>query len=261
MATSIAAIRHERKEKMIAKTKEYFNTYKNYMLLNIYRVQSTQFKDIMGQLPSNVKSLFAKKKILKKILTEIDPVRFKNLLDSCKGSSILLFFDNADPKKILEVTEGNKRSALAAAGDVPTKNIVLPAGPTGMAPEKINLFQNARIMTKINKGKIDIVNDHVLVPAGQPVGISDANLLTLLNILPFEFGLDIMKVFENGEVYGKNILLVDESCIEDVFKSAIASIAAVSLGTDTLTEAALPFVLSSAYSDAKKISLGLDFSI
>jgi len=35
----------------------------------------------------------------------------------------------------------------------------------------------------------------------------------------------------------------------------------VSLGTDTLTEAALPFVLSSAYSDAKKISLGLDFSI
>lgn len=259
MSSAVAS--RERKAHMLEKTKEYFSQYSNYMILNIHKVQSTQFKDIVGALPSNLKILFAKNKIMKKILRELDAEKYKELIDSIYGNVLVAFFDGMNPREVLEVSGRFQRKAHAVYGDVARKDVVVHAGPTGLAPEKINLFQAAKMNTKINKGKIDVATDHVLVKAGDVVGISEANLLTMLNIMPFEFGMDIVKVFENGEVYAKDLLLIDESCIEAEIARAAASIAAISLGLDIVTEASLPYEISNAYADVTKVALGLGISL
>lgn len=258
---SNATVNRERKERMMTKTREYFTNYKNYMILNIHKVQSTQFKDITSELPRELKFLFAKNKIMKKVLNEIDPVKFKDVISQIYGNVLIVFFDNADPRTVLDVSNQHLRQAFATVGDFAKKDIIIPAGPTGMAPEKITLFQSARMNTKINKGKIDVVSDHVIVPAGETVGISEANLLSMLNIMPFEFGMEIMRVYENGEVFNKDVLLIDESCIEAELSSAIASVAAISLGTEIITEASLPYEINNAYTDITKVVLGLGISI
>ncbi|KAI4292607.1 large subunit ribosomal protein LP0 [Pancytospora philotis] len=258
---SSAAVSRERKERMLSKTREYFSSYKNYMILNIHKVQSTQFKDIVAEMPADFKLLFAKNKIVKKVLRELDEKKFEDLIERLHGNVLIAFFDGMNPSKILNVADAHQRQAHAVAGDLAKKDIVVPAGPTGLAPEKINLFQAARMNTKINKGKIDVVSDHVLVGAGNPVGIADANLLTLLNIMPFEFGLEIMRVYENGEVYAKDVLLIDESCVESALQEAIASVAAISLGAGLVTEASVPYEINNAYADVTKVALGLGISI
>lgn len=259
MSNAVAS--RARKQAMLENTKECFTTYENYMILNLHKVQSTQFKNIVSALPSNLKILFAKNKIMKKVLNEIDPVKYKNLIDSINGNILIAFFDGMNPRDVLDVSGRYLRKAHAVPGDIAKKDVVVPAGPTGLAPEKINLFQAAKMNTKINKGKIDVASDHVLIHAGEPVGISEANLLNMLNIMPFEFGMDITKVFENGEVFGKDILLIDEKCISTMISEAIASIAAISLGAGFTTEASVPYEINNAFVDVQKIAFGLGINI
>lgn len=251
----------ERKTSMYNKTKELFSVHENYMLLSIKRVKSTQLKDVKTEIGSKVKFLVAKNKIMKKALEDLDAEKYARLINMLHGNVIVAFFDDTDPRHVLEASKNNMRKALAVPGDIAPNDVVLPAGPTGLGPEKINVFQAAKIVTKINKGKIDLANDHKLLSGGDVVSISNARLLTMLNILPFEFGLDIVKIFECGEVYDKKLLQITEEDVSGSLQAAVSLVAAVSLGSNTSTEASVPFEVRNAFADIAKISLATGFSI
>jgi large subunit ribosomal protein LP0 len=258
---SAVSVTNPRKIQMFEKTQKLFSQYNNFMILNLHRVQSTQFKNIIAELNPSVKILFAKKKIMKKALRELDETKYADLISQIKGNVLIAFFDGTDPKAFYELSMSNRRDSLAVAGDLATKDIVIPTGPTGLSPENINHFQAAKMNIKIVKGKIEVASDHVLVRAGKNVTTSQANLLKMLNIYPFQFGLEILKVFENGEVYDKDVLLIDSSDAESCVSSAIASVAALSLGTGMLTEASLPFEIRNAADILTMVSLAVDFPI
>lgn len=256
-----AVLNRERKAKMLERTKECFSTYKNYMVLSIDKVQSTQFKDIVSELPPNFRFLFAKNKILKKVLRDIGEKKYEKLINSIKGNVLIAFFDGADPRDMLTASLRHQRAARALPGILSNKDVVIPAGPTGLPPEKINVFQSAGINTKIVKGKIDLASDHKLVSKGEVLDIAKANLLDMLGILPFEFGLQILRIFESGEVYEQDVLLIDESCIEELIKEATSSVAAVSLGLGITTDASLPYEISHVYEDLQRVAFGLEVSL
>ncbi|ELA42616.1 uncharacterized protein VICG_00368 [Vittaforma corneae ATCC 50505] len=251
----------EHKILMYNKTKELFSAHENYMLLSIKRVKSTQLKDVKAEIGSKVKFLIAKNKIMKKALEDLDAKKYANLISMLHGNVIVAFFGNADPRTILDASKHNMRKALAVPGDIAPNDVIIPAGPTGLGPEKINIFQAAKIVTKINKGKIDLANDHKLLSGGDIVSISNARLLTMLNILPFEFGLDIIKIFESDEVYDKKLLQITEEDVTSILQEAIGIVAAISLGSSTSTEASVPFEIRNAFADIVKISLATGFSI
>lgn len=251
----------EHKTVMYNKTKELFSTHENYMLMSIKRVKSTQLKNVKTEIGRNVKLLIAKNKIMRKALEDLDSKKYSELINMLHGDVVVAFFDGTNPKNILDASKSNMRKALAVPGDIAPNDVVIPAGPTGLGPEKINVFQAAKIATKINKGKIDLATDHKLLSAGDVVTISHARLLTMLNILPFEFGLDIVKVFENGDVFNKELLEITEEQIAKSIEESVSMLAALSLGSETTTEASVPFEIKNAFADVVKISLATGFTI
>lgn len=259
MSAITTAIQH--KADMYNKATQLFSTHNNFMLMSIKRVQATQLKNIKQALDSRIKLLVAKNKIVRKALLDLDAKKYAELIEMLKGDVVLAFFDGVDPKTILEVCDNNMRQALAIPGDIAPSDVIIPAGPTGLGPEKINIFQAAKIGTKINKGHIDLSLDHKLFSAGDFVTISDAKLLSMLRILPFKFGLNILKIFEGEEVYSKDILQVSEEDISSTMSESISLLAALSLGTSTTTEASVPFEVKNAFADIVKISLGSGFKI
>lgn len=254
---SNAVLNRERKFHMLERTQKLFSSYNNYMLVGIDKVQSTQFKNIARALPPKMEILFSKNKIIKKVLRELDSEKYAEMIDSIKGNVLVIFFDGEDPRMALEASLKNMRDSFAVPGDIATAPIVIPAGPTGLAPEKIIVFQNARIQTKINKGKIDIAVDHLLVKTGETVTISNATLLKWLNIMPFKYGLDIIRIYEGSESYGRDILFITDSTIEESLRSAVSEITAISLGTGVPTEASVPYTLANSFVELKKMMLGL----
>lgn len=251
----------ERKTQMYNKAKELFSTHKDYMLVSVKRVKSTQLKDVKTCMGSKVKLLFAKNKIVKKALKDLDSEKYAKLIEMLQGDVAVAFFDGVDPKTILDASEKNTRKAPAVSGDIAPKDVVIPGGPTGLDPERIKVFQGANISTKINKGKIDLINDHKLLSAGDKVTTSNAKLLAMLKIMPFEFGLEILNVFDNGEIYGKELLKITQEQISDSIEETVSLLAALSLGSNTTTDASVPFEIRNAFADVVKISLGTEFKI
>ena len=67
-----------------------------------------------------------------------------------------------------------------------------------------------RSKSGVEGGKIAIKEDTIVVRAGEKINPKIAEILTRLGVQPMEVGLDLVAVYENGIIYGRDILSVDE---------------------------------------------------
>ena len=105
---------------------------------------------------------------------------------------------NGDLKEVRDLINTFKVPAAARAGAISPINVSVPAQATTLGPEKTSFFQALSIPTKITRGLIEITAKVDLLSAGDKVGQSEATLLTMLNIRPFEYGFDILHVYDSG---------------------------------------------------------------
>merc|ERR1712093_228585 len=105
-----------------------------------------------------------------------------------------------------------------------------------MEPGKTSFFQALGIPTKIARGTIEIVTEHQVLAAGGRVGTSEATLLNMLNISPFTYGMKVVQIYDQGNLFSPDVLDVDESVLIDRFMSGIKAIAAISLAVSIATE-------------------------
>lgn len=116
------------------------------------------------------------------------------------------------------------------------------------------------IATKINRGTIEIVADVHLIHEGHKVGGSEATLLAKLGIKPFEYGLKIMHVYDQGSLYDPAVLNIKEDDIVSSVMAGISNVAALSLQIGFPTEASLPHVIINGYKNVLGVALATDFS-
>jgi large subunit ribosomal protein LP0 len=184
--------------------------------------------------------------------------QFEKLLPHVKGN-IGFVFTNEDLKEIREVIISNKVAAPARAGAVAPNDVYVPGGNTGMEPGKTSFFQALGIPTKIARGTIEIVSDVQVVSAGNRVGSSEATLLNMLNISPFTYGMTIAQVYDNGAVFGSEILDIEEKTLLDGFLSGAKTIAAISLATGIPTLPSIMHSVVNSYKNLLAISIATDF--
>lgn len=111
--------------------------------------------------------------------------------------NVAIIFTDADLSDLKSLIEKYVVAAPAKVGSIAPKDVIVPAGGTGMDPSQTSFFQALGVATKINKGTIEIVNDIHLVKVGEKVGGSEATLLAKLGIKPFTYGLKILHVIFN----------------------------------------------------------------
>jgi len=138
-------------------------------------------------------------------------------------------------------------------------DVFVPGGNTGMEPGKTSFFQALGIPTKITKGMIEIVNEVHLIKKDAKVGASEAALLNMLNISPFTYGLAIDSIYDNGAVFGPEILDINESDLIQELMNGIQRIAALSLAINHPTVASVPHSLVTGYKNLISISLATNY--
>ena len=176
------------------------------------------------------------RRALRSFLAELP--QFEKLLPHVKGN-IGFVFTAGDLKEIRDLIIANKVAAPARAGAYAPKDVSIPAGNTGMEPGKTSFFQALGIPTKIARGTIEIVSDVRVVTAGTRVGPSEATLLNMLNISPFTYGMTVVQIFDQGNVFAPSVLDIEESQLIATFMSGIKTIAAVSLALGFPTQASV----------------------
>jgi large subunit ribosomal protein LP0 len=166
-------------------------------------------------------------------------------------------FTNSDLGKVRDFILANKVPAPARIGAVSPVDVNVPPGPTGCDPGQTSFFQVLQIPTKIVKGQIEITNQVSLIKKGDKVGSSEAALLSKLNIKPFSYGLAIKSIYDNGSVFGPEVLDINESVLAARFAEALQTVAAVSLAAGYPTQASIPHSIAGAFQAVVAVAVSL----
>merc|ERR1719223_2128014 len=138
------------------------------------------------------------------------------------GNIGFIFATNCSLDDIREVLKKHRRTSAAKSGQVSMVDMSLPAGPSGMDPSQTSFFQALNIGTKIVKGQIELVSDFPILKIGEKVSPSAAVLLGKLNIKPFEYGMELDQVFQDGSVFAAAVLDISDELLIEKFMRGVA---------------------------------------
>ena len=249
------------KELYFQKLKELVAKYPSIFVVNVDNVGSNQMHQIRVALRGKGVVVMGKntmvRRALRSILTEFP--QFERLLPHVKGN-IGFVFTSGDLKEIRDIITANKVAAPARAGALAPKDVTIPAGNTGMEPGKTSFFQALGIPTKIARGTIEIVSDVQVVTAGTRVGPSEATLLNMLNISPFTYGMTVVQIFDQGNIFSPAVLDVSDQELLDRFFSGISTIAAISLALKYPTIVSVMHSLVNSYKNLIAVALATEYT-
>jgi len=150
--------------------------------------------------------------------------------------------------------------AAAKAGAISPKDVWIYAGPSGLEPSQTNFFQALNIQTKIVKGAIDITADFKICTENERVSLSAQALLNKLCIKPFEYGMKIMNVFQDGAVFDAAVLDITDDVMTKKFLGGLSNVAAFGREIGIPTEAAVPHMFCNAFKNIVAACAEIDFS-
>ncbi|KAL6942164.1 ribosomal protein P0 (A0) (L10E) [Hanseniaspora vineae] len=250
----------EKKAEYFSKLRTLLEDYKSIFIVGVDNVSSQQMHEVRKVLRDRAVILMGKNTMVRRAIRGFisDLPDYEKLLPFIKGN-VGFVFTNESLKDIKDVIIENKVAAPARAGAIAPEDIWITAMNTGMEPGKTSFFQALGVPTKIARGTIEIVSDVKVVEANNKVGASEAALLNLLNISPFTYGLSIVQVYDNGQVFPSNILDISDEELVSHFVSAISTITAISLASGYPTLPAVGHQLVNNYKDLLAVAVAAKY--
>jgi large subunit ribosomal protein LP0 len=235
--------------------------YKNMLIIGVDFVGSTQMQQIRQTLRGKGIVLMGKNTIIRKVLrerAEKNPA-WESLIPYIFGN-IGFVFTNGDLNKLREIVTSNKVPASAKTGVIAPIDVVIPPGPTGLDPGQTSFFQTLNIGTKIVKGSIEMTASSKVCTKGEKISASAVALLNKLNIRPFQYGITVDTVYENGSTYSVKVLDMSDSDLVNMFTNSIARLAAVSFALGYTNQATLPHSFGRAFKTLCALALATDYN-
>jgi len=243
----------ESKKKVV---KEYIKLAKEYPIIGAVNMESLptkQLQSMRAQLRGKVVIMMSKRRLMKIAIAEAekDKPGISKIIPHLKGMPALLF-TKENPFSLYKMLQKSKSSAPIKGGQKAPKDIIVPAGPTGFAPGPIiGQLGQAGIAAGIDAGKVVVKKDSLVAKEGVVVKSELAAILARLNIMPVEIGLDLVATFENGNIFTKDILAVDESVYIANITKAHSWAFNLAVEAAITSKDTVEFLLTKAFNDAK----------
>merc|ERR1719348_1062119 len=169
-------------------------------------------------------------------------------------------FTKGDLADVRDKLLANRKPAAAKAGAVAPCDVFVQPQATTLGPEKTSFFQALSIPTKITRGCIEILGATQMCTVGERVGASESTLLTMLNITPFSYGLEIKMVYDCGSLYHPNVLDITDGDIKAKFIEGASIVTMVSLAIGYPTKASVPHMIANAFRNLLAIAVETDYT-
>jgi len=251
----------DRKEEYFINMKLLMGRYTKAFIVGVDNVGSGQLQNTRKALRGKAEILMGKNTMMRKVIREFcaeNPESPLSCLEAkCRGN-VGFIFTNGNLGDVKTVVGANVRPAPARVGAFAPSNVIVPAGPTGCDPGQTAFFQTLQISTKITKGQIEMTNDTHLITKGEKVTASEAALLQKLNIEPFEYGLVMIAVYDNGSLFDAKVLDITDDVLSFKFGEALKCIAKLSLALNFPTPASVPHSIANAFKACLAVTIGLE---
>jgi len=241
---------------------ELMESHRAILVVSVDNVGSKQIQDVRMALRDDATILMGKNTTIRRVLRDYfarnPDSPHRGLLDYVNGNIGFVFTDG-DVAKVRETILSFKVPAPARPGSAAPDDVFIEPGPTGCDPGQTAWFQALNIPTKIQRGQIEMIARVHLVHAGEKVTDSAAALLQKLDIRPFAFSVQVLTVYDDGEIFDADVLdLTEDNLIAKLLGGAKA-IAALGLVLGLPTRASLFHSINNAYKAVLAIGLGTDY--
>lgn len=249
----VAAEKKEAVKKILRLIKEY----PIVGVVNMENLPTAQLQRMRHQLRGKIELFMTKITLTKLAIEEAKKIRtgIDALEPYVKGVPALLFTKD-NPFLLYKTLKKSKSPAAAKAGQVAPKDLVVPAGPTPFTPGPvISEFAALGIKAGVEGGKVAVKQDVVVCKEGMPISAPLASMLARLGITPMEIGLDLVAVFENGIVYARKILDVDEKAFMGQIMQAASESFNLAIEISLPTKDTIELLVQKGFREAKAVAL------
>jgi len=244
-------VREEKVEK-VKEIKELLQKYSTLVFIDIFKLPSKPLQDIRKELRDKAIIKVVKKSILKFALKELEG---GEELEKLIPQQPAIALTNLNPFKFYSLVSKLTSRSFAKEGDIAPFDIKISAGPTSLMPGPvISELSKAGIPVGVEGGKIAVKKDVVVAKKGERISRDLANALRKLGIQPMEIKLNVVAIYENGNVYQKEVLeLVNlyPQKIKECFSNALN----FSINIGFPTKENIKYLLIKAHQHAKAIEL------
>jgi large subunit ribosomal protein L10 len=224
-------------------------------IADLYKVRAIQLQELAKKFRSLIQLKVTKNILLKMALRKSKKIGIEKLIDTLKGSNILLL-TNMDPFKLLLLLEKNKIKMVAKTGDIAPNDIIVPAGNTALPPgPAISELHDVGVRTKIDSGSVWALRDTVITKKGETVTSKVASILPKLGIKSLEVGLKLVAAYDDGLVITSSQLFIDLNAVRRQFEDAFNKAFNLSISVVYPTKETLNVILWKAASNARNLAI------
>jgi large subunit ribosomal protein L10 len=240
--------------------KEFIRLVKDYSTvgaIDLEGMPTSQLQKMRATLRDNdIVLLVSKRRLMKIALDQSTEAKkgIEQLKEHLKGMPALIF-SKKDSFKLFKLLKQSKSEAPAKAGQEAPKDIVVKAGKTNFLPGPIiSELANVGIKSGVDDGKVAIKEDAVVAKMGDTISPELAGILTRLDIKPMEIGLNLTATFEEGVIFQREVLDVDEEQIINNITKAAQESFNLSVEAGYFTKDNVNVIIQKVFSECKALA-------
>jgi len=244
---------------------DHFTKYNQVIrvtLANISTKQITKARQLLRQLGGNI--IVGKDSITRlalRILTRTlkNPEDYQTYLDKyperpdlktlyheMKGKFALVF-TNESYVDLKPKLEAERIKVGAKAGITAPNDVWIRKGPTGIDPGKIGDFHRLNIQVKTARSAIEVTKDYKLCAKGEYVSETVSSMCRMLNIIPFEYGMELEWVFSEGLLIPKEIINMTDDVILSNLRANVGFVTGLSLEANIPNSLSVPHFMVNSF--------------
>lgn len=242
----------EEKLKAVEELTKEIEGYPTVCLIDMMKLPTKQFQLIKKELGDQAVFKICKKSLIIFALRKIKKEKIAELEKSIpKQPGIIL--TNSSAFKFYKTINNMRYPVFAKEGDSIEKEIRVKPGPTNLLPGPvISELAKVGVIAGVEGGKVAIKKESVIAKKGTLVTKDMASVLRKLNIEPVDIGINVVVIYDNGNIHSKDILQMVEVYPEKL-KEAFNQALNLSTAIGYPTRENIKFLLSKAYQQAKAI--------
>ncbi|AAY80778.1 50S ribosomal protein L10 [Sulfolobus acidocaldarius] len=183
----------------VAELTEKLKTHKTIIIANIEGFPADKLHEIRKKLRGKADIKVTKNNLFNIALKNAgyDTKLFESYLT---GPNAFIFTDT-NPFELQLFLSKFKLKRYALPGDKADEEVVVPAGDTGIAAgPMLSVFGKLKIKTKVQDGKIHILQDTTVAKPGDEIPADIVPILQKLGIMPVYVKLNIKIAYDNGVI-------------------------------------------------------------
>lgn len=247
----------EWKKEEVSELKGLIDSYDVIGIVDLLNIPAKQLQEMRKSLTGNAVIRMSKKNLINLAFEDCQANKndITDLSDYMEGQ-VAVIATEMNPFRLYKILEDSKTAAPAKPGAIANDDIVIPEGDTGFEPGPfLGELQQVGIPAKIDKGKIVVSKETVLVAAGEEVSKQVAATLSRMDINPMEVGIDLKAVYEDGAIYTSDVLAIDEEETLAKIQSTFLKAMNLSINAAIPTEQSISAIITNAYTKAFNVAM------